>query len=142
MTEERSIPLVLELQVGIGAILTSLAGITHERVFEEGLLESVAYLIADVIKLEMPVLGPEADVALVVVADGIGVIAFELESVVLFLPVDIAGDSTVLGEDLSNVVGQSDGHAQGGHGVVVDDLIAGKVGLVVGGGGLPLNIEH
>ena len=83
-------PLMLQLHVGITAVLAALTSITKHGVFKESLLKVVTYLVADIVKLEMAVFSTKADVAFMTFTYGITVVTFQLCAIVLLLTIHIA----------------------------------------------------
>ena len=100
--DERA-PLVLQLQISVNTVLLALSGIVHQRRLGKRLFEVVAYLVAQVVQLEVVVFNAEADIALVMAAQGVGIVTLELETVVLFLTINIAEEAAVGAEHLQHL---------------------------------------
>ena len=97
---------MFQLQVGITAILLAIACVAYSRILLKGLYKVVAYLVTDVIELEVVKLNTEGNIAFVVISYSVGMVAFQLETIVLFLTVDITEDTTVGGKRLFVIGGQ------------------------------------
>ena len=122
---------MFQLHVDITIILGTLSHVTNLRIFREGIVETIAYLVTNVIDRKVIVLSTIANTALMVVAQSIGIAALQLEPKILFLTIDVARNASMRGYDLIYCLGHSDGLDEAGHRQVIEYLITCDIHFVV-----------
>ena len=85
---------MLQLQIDISTVLSTLSDFARLHIPGECLYEIIAHLIAHVIEFEVTILSSETDMALLSGTQCIGIVALQLEAEVLLLTVDISGESS------------------------------------------------